>query len=145
MPADAKATVYYVNKTSVKNQKNVSIRLKDIKLKQIFIANLKRKRKERGISQMALSEMCDTTSNYIGQIEMGRRIPSFDKIDKIASALGIASYELFIFASEEKEAKKTKTKEYLMKMPVEVKKEIISNLISEIKKNIGSSFDIQKY
>ena len=116
-----------------------------MKLQQIFIANLKRKRKERGISQMALSEMCDTTSNYIGQIEMGRRIPSFDKIEKIASALGIASYELFIFASEEKEAKKPKTKEYLMKMPVEVKKEIISNLISEIKKNIGSSFDIQKY
>ena len=47
-------------------------------LQQIFIANLKKFRKERGFSQMVLSEKCDTTSNYIGQIEMGRRIPSFE-------------------------------------------------------------------
>jgi len=45
-------------------------------LQQIFIANLKKFRKEQGLSQMGLSGMCDTTSNYIGQIEMGRRIPS---------------------------------------------------------------------
>jgi len=84
----------------------MSIRLKAMMLQQIFIMNLKNKRKELGISQMKLSELCDTTSNYIGQIEMGRRIPSFDKIEKIAEALGIASYELFIYDTENKMEKK---------------------------------------
>ena len=51
---------------------------------------------------MALSEKCDTTSNYIGQIEMGRRIPSFEKIEKIAVALEISSHELFIYETAEK-------------------------------------------
>jgi transcriptional regulator with XRE-family HTH domain len=115
-------------------------------LKQIFISNLKKKRKEQGISQMILSGMCDTTSNYIGQIEMGRRIPSFEKIEKIAAALGIPSYELFSYKIEEKEEnKKPKTKEYLLKMPASVKKEIISKLLSEIKNNLNASFDIKKY
>jgi len=115
-------------------------------LQQIFIDNLKKARKERGFSQMALSEKCDTTSNYIGQIEMGRRIPSFEKIEQIASALEIPSYELFNFETpEKKQEKKLKAKDYLQKMPPNIKKEIISHLLSEIKKNINTSFDLNNY
>jgi len=119
-------------------------------LMQIFISNLKKRRKEIGISQMNLSLMCDLTSNYIGQIEMGRRNPSFEKIEQIASALGIASYELFIYDNEGKKdekklKKKPRAKDYLLQMPLDVKKEIISHLLSEIKKNINSSFDLNNY
>ena len=115
-------------------------------LQQIFINNLKKIRKERGLSQMALSEMCDTTSNYIGQIEMGRRIPSFEKIEKIAAVLEIASYELFAFETDAKrEEKRINTKDYLKKMPLAVKKEIISNFLNVAKKDILSSLDSQNY
>jgi transcriptional regulator with XRE-family HTH domain len=132
--------------TSVKNWKIMSIRLKDmITLQQIFITNLKKRRKERGISQMKLSEMCDTTSNYIGQIEMGRRIPSFEKIEKIATALGMASYELLVYNSESKKNETLKTNDYIKKLPTNVKKEIISHILAEIKKNIDASFDYKNY
>jgi len=111
-------------------------------LQQVFIANLKKIRKERGVSQMALSEKCDTTSNYIGQIEMGRRIPSFEKIEKIAAALEIPSYELFAYeAAEKKPEKKPKTGDYLQKMPQNVKKEIISNLLAAINNDVKTLFD----
>ncbi|MDR2717447.1 MAG: helix-turn-helix transcriptional regulator [Treponema sp.] len=115
-------------------------------LQQIFITNLKRIRKERGFSQMVLSEKCDTTSNYIGQIEMGRRIPSFEKIEKIAFALEIPSYELFMFeTAEKKQEKKPKTKDYLQKMPQNIKKEIISQMLVTINQNIKASFDSKNY
>jgi len=119
-------------------------------LTQIFISNLKKRRKEIGISQMTLSLMCDLTSNYIGQIEMGRRNPSFEKIEKIASVLGIPSYELFKYNNEgkkdeKKQKTKPKTKDYLLQLPLDVKKEIISHLLSEIKKNINTSFDLNNY
>jgi len=115
-------------------------------LQQIFITNLKKARKERGFSQMTLSEKCDTTSNYIGQIEMGRRIPSFEKIEQIAAALEIPSYELFRFENpEKKQGKKLKAKDYLQKIPADIKKEIISHLLSQIKKNINTSFDLNNY
>ena len=112
-------------------------------LQQILIKNLKKTRKERGLSQMALSEICDTSSNYIGQIEMGRRIPSFDKIEKIAAALKIAPHELF--KHETNEEKILTTESYLKKMPVGVKKEIISNLLVTVKDDITSSLDPQNY
>jgi len=134
----------YVNTASEKNIKIVSNRLKVMTLQHIFIANLKKRRKEQGISQMKLSKMCDTTSNYIGQIEMGRRIPSFEKIDKIASALGISSFELFVYDTENKKTEKIKTKDYLKKMPNEVKKDIIFHLLTEIKKDINATFKSYK-
>jgi len=72
---------------------------------------------------------------------MGRRIPFFDKIEKIAVALEIPSYKLFMYEPEEKSKEKVlKTSDYLKNMPVNVKKEIISKLIAIIKKDIESSF-----
>ena len=95
---------------------------------------------------MALSEMCDTTSNYIGQIEMGRRIPSFEKIEKIAYALEVSPDCLFISENAvEKVEKKPDTKEYLQKMPVKVKKELMSRLMASIKADIGASLDSKGY
>jgi transcriptional regulator with XRE-family HTH domain len=111
-------------------------------LQQVFIANLKKIRKGRGYSQMTLSEKCETTSNYIGQIEMGRRIPSFEKIEKIAAALEIPFFELFMYETVEK---KLKTRDYLQKIPQNIKKEIISNLLIAINKDVKSSFDSKTY
>ena len=115
-------------------------------LQEIFIANLKRIRKEHGLSQMTLSEKCDTSSNYIGQIEMGRRIPSFEKIEKIAAALEIPSHKLFACEAVEKQKEqKPKTRDYLVKIPPNVKKEIIFRLATSIKKEINASLDPQNY
>jgi transcriptional regulator with XRE-family HTH domain len=114
-------------------------------LQKIFIANLKKNRQERGISQTALSRMCDTTTNYIGQIEMGRRIPSFEKIEQIAAALEIPSYQLFVFEAEEDKKEILNAKEYLGKMPKRVKNEIMSNILGAVTKDIKASFDSQRY
>jgi len=115
-------------------------------LQQIFIGNLKRIRKERGFSQMTLSERCDTTSNYIGQIEMGRRIPSFEKIEKIAAALEIPIYELFMYEpGRKKEAKRPTARDYLLKMPQTIKKQLISRLLATINTDIKASLDSENY
>jgi transcriptional regulator with XRE-family HTH domain len=128
------------------NIKIMSIRLIQMNLQQIFIGNLKKYRKERGMSQMALSEMCDTTSNYIGQIEMGRRIPSFEKIEKIAEALKITPSQLFFDESVNgKEEKRPETKEFLQRMPAYVKKELTLRILTQIKAEIISSFDPKNY
>ena len=117
-----------------------------MKLQQIFIANLKKFRKLRGISQMTLSELCDMGGNYIGQIEMGRRIPSFEKIEKIAASLKIPSYELFMYETgENKEEKDLKTGDYLQKLPYNIKKDIISHLLAAINNDVKTAFESQSY
>ena len=87
---------------------------------------------------MTLAELCDMSGNYIGQIEMGRRIPKFEKIEKIAKALEISYYELFISDSTEiKPEQKVKTNDFMKKMPAHVKRELISRLTAAIKKEMG--------
>ncbi|MDR0908173.1 MAG: helix-turn-helix domain-containing protein [Spirochaetaceae bacterium] len=60
------------------------------------MTNLKRFRKERSISQELLGEKCGLSWNFVAQIETGRRLPSFGAIEKIAKALNIEPYLLFI-------------------------------------------------
>jgi transcriptional regulator with XRE-family HTH domain len=116
-------------------------------LQQIFISNLKKFRKKRGISQMTLANLCETSGNYIGEIEMGRRIPSFEKIEKIASALQIKAYQLFLqdTSDTEHEEKEQNTKDFLENLPYNIKKDIISNLSFTINNSIGKSFDPKNY
>jgi transcriptional regulator with XRE-family HTH domain len=64
-------------------------------LKQIFISNLKEFRKKEGLSQMKLAEYCDTATSYIGDIEIGRRFPSMELIEKMAEILRIEPYHFF--------------------------------------------------
>jgi transcriptional regulator with XRE-family HTH domain len=115
-------------------------------LQEIFIMNLKKFRKKKGISQMTLAELTDTSGNYIGQIEMGRRIPSFEKIERIASALRIASYQLFIEEMDENSTEtEPNTKDFLLEFPRAIKEEITSHLISAIHKGIAESFNAKNY
>ena len=45
---------------------------------------------------MTLASKCGTSTAYIGQIEIGNRFPSMDMIEKIAKALQIKPFILFI-------------------------------------------------
>jgi len=64
-------------------------------LQQIFMINMKNHRKQAGLTQEKLAELCNTDPCYIRQIENGRRFPSIAYIERIATALNIAPYRLF--------------------------------------------------
>jgi len=61
----------------------------------IFCKNLKYYRYKIGYSQEKLGELSDLSARYISAIECGRYSPTFDTIEKIASALEIDDYKLF--------------------------------------------------
>ena len=64
-------------------------------LQDIFIANMKKYRKESKLTHEKLAEQCNSDPRYISQIETGRRFPSLHFIEKIAGALHVAPYHLF--------------------------------------------------
>jgi transcriptional regulator with XRE-family HTH domain len=66
---------------------------------ELFIINLKEFRKSRKISQAKLAEMCESSQAYIAEIEVGKKFPSPEMIEKIASVFDIESYYLFQNAS----------------------------------------------
>ncbi|MDR2428354.1 MAG: helix-turn-helix domain-containing protein [Candidatus Margulisbacteria bacterium] len=90
-------------------------------LKKTFTNNLRILRRNAGLSQMKLAELCDTSTSYIGRIEIGLHFPSAEMIDKIAKALQIKPYQLFL----EKPSKHFYNKPEL---PAFVKKEVLAKL-----------------
>ena len=64
-------------------------------LRKVLGANMKAYRSELGYSQAKLAELINTATNYIAQIENGKRFPTDTMLEKIANALQKKSYELF--------------------------------------------------
>ena len=69
-------------------------------LRQTFIKNLKRYRKEQGFRQLDLALAIGKSSNYINSVENGKYFPSPETIEQIAAALNITPICLFESATE---------------------------------------------
>ncbi len=62
----------------------------------IFRNNLKFYRNKQGYTQERLSEICNISTDYLSQIERGKRTPSFKRMELLAKALNIEVYKLFM-------------------------------------------------
>lgn len=69
---------------------------------KVFGTNVKRYRQVLGISQEAFAEKCGLHRTYISAIECYRRSISLENIQRIADALEIKTYRLFL-KEEDKE------------------------------------------
>ena len=63
---------------------------------KLLQANLKKLRKQAGLTQLKLSIMTGFSKDYITAIELGRCVPSIKNLDIIAKALNVEFYKLFI-------------------------------------------------
>lgn len=63
---------------------------------KVFANNLKKYRGEIGLSQEAFAEKAGLHRTYISAIEREKRSIALENIQKIADALGIETYLLFI-------------------------------------------------
>ena len=63
--------------------------------RQLLAQNMKKYRKILGISQQALGEKVGCSTTLIGNIEINKRFPSADNINKIAKALNVKVADLF--------------------------------------------------
>lgn len=63
---------------------------------KVFGTNLKKYRTELGVSQEKFAEMCGLHRTYISDVERFQRSIALDNVQRIADALGIETYKLFI-------------------------------------------------
>jgi len=64
-------------------------------LKKGFAAELRRRRMANGISQERLAELADLHRTYISAVESGRRNPTLESIQRLATALGASVGSFF--------------------------------------------------
>ena len=65
-----------------------------MRLGQAFGINVRRLRKERGLSQEALAHEVDLAVTYVGQIERGLRNPTLDVVEEFARVFGVDPLDL---------------------------------------------------
>ena len=63
---------------------------------KVFGTNLKKYRTEKRLSQEKFAELCGLHRTYISDIECFRRSISLENIQKIADALELETYKLFL-------------------------------------------------
>ncbi|MCQ2454526.1 MAG: helix-turn-helix domain-containing protein [Clostridia bacterium] len=68
---------------------------------RVFGTNLRRLRTEKGYSQEKFAELCGLHRTYISDIECFTRNISIENVQKIADALDINAYKLFIYFEED--------------------------------------------
>ena len=82
---------------------------------------------------MLLAERCDTSTSYIGEIEIGRKFPSVEMIERIARALRVAPYRLFM---EGEDAPKDETEDFLKGLPRRVRRDLTDRLLQTVREGI---------
>ena len=63
---------------------------------KVFADNVRYYRSNSGLSQEAFAEKCGMHRTYISAIECCRRSISLENIQRIADALGVETYKLFL-------------------------------------------------
>ena len=72
---------------------------------KVFGDNLKSYRMKLGISQEVFADKCGLHRTYISAVERYKRSISLENIQRIADALGVEAYKLFLDGSENNERK----------------------------------------
>ena len=86
-------------------------------LERLVIDNIKRIRREKGITQEKLAEACNTATSYIGLMETYKNSPKLSTIERIAKALDVDPLEFFKDRDktpQELEAEFQKKKKYVL-------------------------------
>ena len=76
--------------------------------------NLKRARKQLGLTQSELAERCGISEGFLAEIETARKYPSASTLERITVALRLRPYRLFL-EDEEREVEGCRDDEVAVK------------------------------
>jgi transcriptional regulator with XRE-family HTH domain len=73
-------------------------------IRDILANNIKENRRKCGFSQEKLAEKAGISTPFVAMIEVSRKFPTPDVLDRIAGALNIKTYQLFAVPPSPEEA-----------------------------------------
>lgn len=70
-------------------------------IREILAANLKRYRRERGLSQEELAHLAKIDRTYISSLERCQYAASIEVVDRLAKVLGVEAADLLVRSNED--------------------------------------------
>jgi len=68
---------------------------KKLGIRDILALNLKNNRKKRGLTQEKLAEKAGISAHYLAMVEVSKKFPTPEMLDRLAGALEIETFQLF--------------------------------------------------
>lgn len=68
---------------------------------EILRNNLKYYRKLKHLTQEQLSDLSGVSTDYISELERGKKVPSIKRLEMIANAMNIEIYKFFISENQQ--------------------------------------------
>jgi transcriptional regulator with XRE-family HTH domain len=103
-------------------------------IKDLIGKRIQELRKQRGLSQEQIAEKAEISSNYLSRIECGKENPTLDMLVKLASALKVEMWELFITGHLAGLDEVKKKIQYFIKTADELSLRVASKIIEAIKR-----------
>ena len=66
-----------------------------VNIREILALNLKEYRRKCGFTQEKLAEKAGISANYLSMVEISRKFPTPEMLDRLAEALDIQTFQLF--------------------------------------------------
>ncbi|MDR3174132.1 MAG: helix-turn-helix domain-containing protein [Treponema sp.] len=107
-----------------------------MEMMMVFTFNIKKYRKKKRLSQMKLAELLDTSTSYIGEIEINSRVPSMDMVERIAKALNVEPFRLFVDNSSWNDGELSGADDYLECLTTIERQDLAKRLLSRISNEI---------
>jgi len=68
---------------------------KKLSIRDILSLNIKNNRKKCGLTQEKLAEKAGISAHYLAMVEVSKKFPTPEMLDRLAYALGIETFQLF--------------------------------------------------
>jgi len=68
---------------------------KMVNIREILALNLKENRQRCGLTQEKLAEKAGISANYLSMVEVSKKFPTPEMLDRLAQALDIQTFQLF--------------------------------------------------
>ena len=66
-----------------------------VSIREILARNLKEYRRKNSLTQEKLAEKAGISANYLSMVEISRKFPTPEMLDRLAQALNIQTFQLF--------------------------------------------------
>ena len=85
-------------------------------IREIFAKNLRENRRKRGFSQDKLAEKAGISTQYLAMMEIARKFPASKVLERLAEAMDIKVYELFLIEHSPREELELLRKDIICEM-----------------------------
>lgn len=101
--------------------------------KTLLGARIKELRKRSGLTQDQLAERIEVEAKYLSRIEVGKRYPSLDVLERIADALRVEMHDLFLFVHHDPDATSKKGLEDILSSASPDERKLIYKIIKAVR------------